>query len=128
MVQGQRVLVDGGVLDNLPVRALTERLEGPVVAVNLSTGGDGSRPRDPAAPPRPPRVPALGETLMRTMLIGSGGATADALSQGAFVVTPPTLGVGLLEFHQMDLMVEAGRRAARQLLDAVGPELRSPDA
>jgi hypothetical protein len=42
---------------------------------------------------------------------------------GAFVVTPPSLGVGLLEFHQMDRMVEAGRMAARSLLEATEGDL-----
>jgi hypothetical protein len=33
------------------------------------------------------------------------------------------MGVGLLEFHQMDRMVEAGRLAARSLLEATGADL-----
>jgi len=107
------------VLDNLPVDLLTERDEGPVVAVNIAMGGGGGgRARTGA-----PRVPALGETLLRTMMIGSGGAVAAARAQGAWVVTPPTLGVGLLEFHQLDRMVEAGRSAARALLEQVGDDL-----
>jgi predicted acylesterase/phospholipase RssA len=116
-----RLLIDGGVLDNLPVDLLTERDEGPVVAVNISmggSGGGGGRSRTGR-----PRVPALGETLLRTMMIGSGGAVAAARAQGAWVVTPPTLGVGLLEFHQLDRMVEAGRGAARALLEEAGGEL-----
>ena len=36
--------------------------------------------------------------------------------RGAVVITPATLGVGLLEFHQIDRMVLAGREAARALL------------
>jgi predicted acylesterase/phospholipase RssA len=116
-----RLLVDGGVLDNLPVDLLTERDEGPVVAVNIAMGGGGgggSRRRSGR-----PRVPALGETLLRTMMIGSGGAVSAAQAQGAWVVTPPTLGVGLLEFHQMDRMVAAGRAAARALLEETGGDL-----
>ena len=31
-------------------------------------------------------------------------------------MTPATLGVGLLEFHQIDRMVQAGREAGRALL------------
>ena len=53
-----RLLVDGGILDNLPVDLLTERDEGPVVAVNISmggSGGGGGRSRTGS-----PRVPALG--------------------------------------------------------------------
>ncbi len=41
MPDGERLLVDGGVLDNLPVDLLTERADGPVVAVNISMGGGG---------------------------------------------------------------------------------------
>jgi predicted acylesterase/phospholipase RssA len=118
-----RLLIDGGVLDNLPVDLLTERDEGPVVAVNISMGGPsggggGNRVRTGRR-----RVPALGETLLRTMMIGSGGAVASARAQGAWVLTPPTLGVGLLEFHQLDRMVQAGRSAARSLLEQSGDEL-----
>ena len=51
------------------------------------------------------------------MMIGSGGAVASARDAGAWVVTPATLGVGLLEFHQFDRMVQAGRVAARALLE-----------
>jgi NTE family protein len=114
-----RLLIDGGVLDNLPVDLLTERDEGPVVAVNISMGGSGGGGERPARSGRR-RVPALGETLLRTMMIGSGGAVAAARAQGAWVVTPPTLGVGLLEFHQLDRMVRAGRSAARTLLEQSG--------
>ncbi len=110
-----RLLTDGGVLDNLPVDLLLERDEGPVVAVNISMGG-GSGTRVAARAIRRPRVPALGETLLRTMMIGAGGAVDAAHRRGAVVVTPATLGVGLLEFHQIDRMVLAGREAARALL------------
>jgi len=108
-----RLLLDGGVLDNLPVDLLTERDEGPVLAVNISMGGaGGGRSRRPGRP----RVPALGDTLLRTMMIGSGGAVEVAHRQGAVVLTPDAMGVGLLEFHQFDRMVQAGREAARALL------------
>jgi predicted acylesterase/phospholipase RssA/CRP-like cAMP-binding protein len=114
-----RLLVDGGVLDNMPVSLLTERDEGPIVAVNIGMSGGGPRPGSG----RPLRIPALGETLMRTMMIGSGGATDQARAAGAYVVTPPSLGVGLLEFHQMDRMVQAGRMSARALLEEVDGDL-----
>ena len=81
-----RLLVDGGVLDNLPVDLLTERDEGPVVAVNIGAGG-GGLPRVGR-----PRVPPLGDTLMRTMMIGSGGAVAAAQAHGAWVVSPTRRG------------------------------------
>jgi len=115
-----RLLVDGCVLDNLPVGTLLEREVGPIVAVNI---GSDDRPRVPGAELR---VPGLGETLLRLMMIGGDGTAQRAREQGAFVITPPSLGVGMLEFHQLDRMVEAGRMAARALLDATGGDLYSP--
>jgi EmrB/QacA subfamily drug resistance transporter len=111
-----RLLVDGGVLDNLPVRLLTERDEGPIVAVNIAMGGGGGG----SARTGPPRMPSMGDTLLRVMMIGSGGAVQAARASGATVLTPPPLGVGTLEWHQMDLVVEAGRMAARELLEQTG--------
>ncbi len=113
-----RLLVDGGVLDNLPTDLLVERDEGPVVAVTIGSGGEGPRR------PGPPRVPGLGDTLMRTMMIGSGGAGDAARARGAWVVGPSSMGVGLLEFHQLDRMVRSGRAAARALLDQASGDLR----
>ncbi|MBI1378841.1 MAG: DHA2 family efflux MFS transporter permease subunit [Frankiales bacterium] len=123
---GEHLLLDGGILDNLPVRLLTERDEGPVVAVNIGMGAAPARRGDASAsgPPRPVRIPALGETLMRTLFIGSGGAAEAAREAGAVVVTPSSRGVGLLEFHQLDRMVESGRAAGRALLEQAGHLLR----
>lgn len=106
--------IDGGVLDNLPVGALAED-EGPVLAVNIGAGAGTSRRSGS------PRMPSLGETMMRAMLMGSAPAIAAARDQATITVTPDTRGIGLLEFHQIDRAVEAGRAAGRavvELLDA----------
>ena len=109
--------VDGGVLDNLPVSSLSRR-EGPIVAVSISFGGQG---RPPGAPAHtgPRRVPGLGDTVMRTMLMGSGDAAEAAYQQADLVLRPDCTGVGLLEWHQIDRMREAGREAARAALPAL---------
>ncbi|UNK71485.1 DHA2 family efflux MFS transporter permease subunit [Microbacterium sp. H1-D42] len=117
-----RLLVDGGVLDNLPVDSVTERSEGPVIAVNISMSGGGQQ-RVPGEAPRPVRIPPLGETMLRTLMIGGGGPV-EAQQLGAWVITPHSMGVGLLEFHQYDRMVEAGRAAARDLLEQTGGDLQ----
>jgi predicted acylesterase/phospholipase RssA len=112
-----RLHIDGCVLDNLPVGTLVERDEGPIIAVNI--GSAEGRP----SPGGPMRIPALGDTLLRVMMMGGQGTAQRAREQGAFVITPPSLGVGMLEFHQLDRMVEAGRMAARALLEATGGDL-----
>ena len=89
-----------------------------MIAVNVALGsGSGGHAADPL---RLPRIPTLGETLLRTMRIGSTRSEHVAHDSGAYVVTPAAMGVRLLEFHQLDRMVAAGRAVARQLLDQTG--------
>ena len=109
--------VDGGVLDNLPVSALSGD-EGPRIAVAVGFGGDGT-PVLPTQTAGSPRVPGIAETLMRTMMMGSGLAAATTLAQADVVIRPSTRGVGLLEFHQIDQAREAGRAAAREALPQI---------
>lgn len=109
--------VDGGVLDNLPVSALSGD-EGPRIAVAVGFGGD-TTPSSLAQTAGPPRVPGIAETLMRTMMMGSGLAAATTLGQADAVIRPGTRGVGLLEFHQIDQAREAGRAATREALPQI---------
>jgi predicted acylesterase/phospholipase RssA len=109
--------VDGGVLDNLPVSALAGT-EGPLVAVAVGFGGD-AMPASATEFAGPPRVPGIAETLIRTMMMGSGLAAATTLAQADVVIRPSTRGVGLLEFHQIDQAREAGRVAAREALPQI---------
>ena len=104
--------VDGGVLDNLPVHPLAAD-EGPVLAVTTAAGTEPSRRTGP------PRMPSLPETVLRSMLMGSAPAAQAARQQADVVVTPDTRGIGLLEFHQIDRAVEAGRAAGRAAVEAL---------
>src|SRR5581483_3924455 len=60
-----RLLVDGGVLDNLPVDAMAESTEGPIVAVDVA------RRLEPADAEAQRRLPSIVETLSRATLLGS---------------------------------------------------------
>jgi predicted acylesterase/phospholipase RssA len=114
-VYNDRLHVDGGVLNNLPISTLACP-EGPVIAVSigLGSGGPGSTRSD-----GPPKVPGIGDTLMRTMTIGSQRETDACLGLAEVVIRPDTRAVGLLEFHQIDAAREAGRAAAREALPQI---------
>ena len=112
-----RLHVDGAVLDNLPVAALAGQ-EGPVIAVSLRTAGHAD-PFATVEDARSPRVPNIVDTLMRTMTIGSGMASAAMLAQADVAIMPDTSDIGYLEFHQIDRAREAGRIAAREALPRI---------
>jgi NTE family protein len=109
--------VDGGVLNNLPVDALADH-EGPIIAVSIISRAE---PNPGSGKPgvRTPRVPGVVDTLMRTMTIGSGMASAAAMARADVVIQPDTSSVGFLEFHQIDRAREAGRIAARAALPQI---------
>ena len=127
-VRDGRVLIDGSLIDNLPVSAMAMLGEGPIVAVDVKATVErpaaiASSQSDAADPVRPryagggARPPALGETLTRVLLLGSSKTSDAARRHADLVINPRCDGVGLLEFHQLDRSREAGREAARAALE-----------
>ena len=106
-----RLLVDGGVLNNLPVDVMAERSEGPIVAVDV-TQRFRARAVDEHS------LTGLGETLTRALLLGSADIDRLARAHADLVIAPADDGVGMLEFHQLDRVRLAGRRAAVSALEA----------
>jgi predicted acylesterase/phospholipase RssA len=124
-IRGRRILVDGSLVDNLPVAEMAALGEGPIVAVDVKATVERSassdrrkRPHDVDGEPEL-RTPSLGETLARVLLIGSTNTSENARRHADWTITPRSDGVGLLEFHQLDQAREAGRTAAREALEDV---------
>ncbi len=109
---GDRLLVDGGVLNNLPVDVMAARAEGPIVAVDVTQQRFRARAADEHA------LTGLGETLTRALLLGSADVDRLARAHADLVIAPADEGVGMLEFHQLDRVRLAGRRAAIGALEA----------
>ena len=124
-----RLLVDGGVLDNLPVSTMARRGEGPVVAVDVT--GPGGRFKTAQRPrlntlTRPLRraltgsdvaIPRLGETIVRAVTVGSIDTVTTARTHADLVITPAVAGTGLLDWKALMQVRELGRAAARRALD-----------
>lgn len=122
-----RLLVDGGVLDNLPVETMAADAEGPVIAVDVSRA-TVSRPRRASPSFRRARVrrlisgqdvalPRLAETLLQTLAVGSNDTVTAARRHADVVITPAVEGVGLLDWNQLPRVRDAGRQAVRRLLE-----------
>lgn len=131
-----QLLVDGGVLDNLPVATMARKGEGPVIAVDV-TGRMGpfkrAERRGMAHVGRPLRraltgdesdIPHLGETIVRTVMVGSIDTVAAARLHADLVITPQVEGIGLMDWKTLPRVAELGRQAARAALEA-HPDLAS---
>jgi len=124
-LRAERVLIDGSLLDNLPLAPMTHTGEGPVVAVDIKGGEE--HPRQNAANideraresgwKRGARVPSLPGTISRIALLSSSNTTESARLHADFKIEVRVSGVGLLEFHQIDEARAAGRQAASQALE-----------
>jgi len=128
-----RLLVDGGVLNNLPVEQMAATGEGPVIAVDVTARFE------PGAPPRRGRpraqrlaarareavvgsaepLPALRETLIRSVVLGSTDTGAAAQAHADALVAPQVGDFGMTDFNRLDELVAAGRDAASARLDAI---------
>ena len=127
-----RLLVDGGVLNNLPVDVMAAAGEGPVIAVDVTTRyrpptADGHRRRASAGANgiwdnHTPR-PSVLETISRSLVLGSVDTEQAAREHADVVIQPVEPDVGMLEWHQLDRVRERGRQAAREVLASTGGAL-----
>lgn len=125
MPVGSQLLIDGGALDNMPIQLLTERDEGPVIAVNAMPDDHDYGRRWGLRADGTPTDPTLVDTLLRIVELNAD-EDIRTVAAGAYILTPSSMGIGTLDFHHFDRLVESGRLAARQLLDATGGDLHSP--
>ena len=112
------LLVDGSLLDNLPIEPMSASGEGPILAVDVKAGrehrADAGAHEDRR---RAERVPLLPETMARIALLSSANTDESARSHADLTIPVRVDGVGLLEFHQIDVARAAGRSAALAALE-----------
>ena len=109
-----RLLVDGGLIRNLPVGVMADMNEGPVVAIDV-----GGRFEPEVEDDGLPELPGVGETLMRSVLLGSAAMNESVIARADLVIEPEVSGIKMLAFQEIDRAIEVGRRAAEENLDAI---------
>jgi predicted acylesterase/phospholipase RssA/CRP-like cAMP-binding protein len=117
------LLVDGGVLNNMPVDVMRERGAGIVILVDVS-GEDclvcevetfpspWSLLRDQLLGRSRVAVPGILEVLVRSSLLASTGHANTARGLADYRITPSLAGIGMMEFEALDQAAEAGYRDA----------------
>ena len=132
---GGRLLVDGGVMDNLPVETMASRAEGPIIAVDVSQRLGIPRPATRPGLERLARrarhlltgherpVPRLRETIHWTIALGSRDTVSAGMRHADLVIAPHVEGIGILDWKELPRTLEMGRRAAREALEAARDQI-----
>jgi len=104
------LLVDGGVMENVPARVVRELGSARVLAVDVGYH------RGPYGPVR-----NLVDLLERTLdLAGASQVECELDEYADVIIRPDTSGVGIWDFDRIPRLIEAGEQAAAELL----PEIR----
>jgi NTE family protein len=126
------LLVDGSVLNTVPADVMRGFQRGPVVAVDVTARVDvaaGTAFRDtPSAwqlvrsrlDPFAPRLhaPTLYKILLRTTMLSSAHSVERLRNSVDLYIRPPVDGFDLLDWKEMDRIVELGYRAGREAVRA----------
>jgi predicted acylesterase/phospholipase RssA/CRP-like cAMP-binding protein len=130
------LLVDGAILDNVPVEAMRRRLgarlerrrgNGTVIAIDVDVAepmtvgvdtqrlGAGDKLR--AALRKEPSLPSIAQILYRAGHIGSMVQRGRMLSQADFCLEPPVSEFSLMAYKRAEAIVAAGYAHAQQRLE-----------
>ncbi|HEX2759643.1 MAG TPA: patatin-like phospholipase family protein, partial [Rhizomicrobium sp.] len=121
------LLVDGGVMNNLPVDVMREQAisAGPIIACDITGEIDlqatddryGERPWWWLLGQRMRGHPSIVSILMRSGTVGSEAQRRIVREQCDYLIEPPLPSIGLGDWKKFDQAIEEGYNAARQCLD-----------
>jgi NTE family protein len=127
----QHLLVDGGVMNNLPVDIMAERKSGPIIAsdvtgeIDLKAEDDryGERPWWWLIAQRMNGTPSIVSILMRSGTVGSDVQRKLAREHADYMFEPPLTGVGLRDWRAFDRCVAEGYEHALRMIELHGVPL-----
>ncbi|MEZ5467102.1 MAG: patatin-like phospholipase family protein [Lysobacterales bacterium] len=122
-----RVLVDGGVIDNLPVETMRKRNAGPIIGIDIA--GEHalvSELDETDLPPLwqmltrrwrgGPRRPGILRILLRAGMVNSAGAAAQNAAISDLMLKPPVDSIDLLAWDRFADAIESGYAYTRDRL------------
>jgi NTE family protein len=124
VIEGDEVLVDGGVMNNFPVDVMRDFRRGPVIGVdvvtkaapmltaaNLGDGTVGWWIRSGF------RRPGIVSVLMRAGTVSSDAQTNVYRHRVDLLLDPPIESIDLMDWHAFDRAIEAGYRSTMEALE-----------
>ena len=132
LLRNNRVLVDGGVLDNFPIDIMRKHFSGRTLAIDVSkneplkvdprwelmcpSGVEVLRAKlNPFGPS--PGLPGILQVLFRTTTLASDRLSQQNREQAGFLLIPPVERFGLTDFDDFDEIVEIGYRYTISVLE-----------
>jgi predicted acylesterase/phospholipase RssA/CRP-like cAMP-binding protein len=132
VVERGDLLVDGGVIDNLPWRAAAELNDGPIIAVDATADddaatrvGDGDLPSswqvlsswlNPFG--RPLAAPSALQIVMRAASVSAIASREAAAGEVDLLLRPPVGRFGMLDFRAVRELAKLGRNHALEMFAA----------
>ncbi|MGU3539155.1 patatin-like phospholipase family protein [Methylobacterium sp. A54F] len=120
------ILVDGGMMNNLPADVMAALDRGPVLAVDV--GGDLAFQAMPMRSWRgrlvrrwlgaPEAMPGIAPLLLRAATVSGAAQTAMAVASAAAILRPPLAGIDLRAWSSFETIAGLGHAAAREALAA----------
>lgn len=124
-----RVLVDGGVLDNLPVAEMRRRLGGQIIAVDVGGNYRIETDLEEASLPswwrqillqwRQRRYPSIAQLMWRAVMVNSEATSARQRRQSSLLLKPDLSGIDLFDWQQFDHIIHLGHEHASQHMAAI---------
>jgi predicted acylesterase/phospholipase RssA len=130
VLDGNNLLIDGGVLDNLPSGIMKTLCGGKVIAVNVSPSRDKDFTIDDTFKgiPSPSRIlwsrlnplkesinfPNIIDVMIRTTMLSSVHKANWVQAEADLYLRPPVDHFGLIEYEAIDEIVQAGYEHAQE--------------
>lgn len=125
------VHVDGGVIDNFPVRAMRRLGRGMTIGVDIDTGGALAAGADVMEPwsawqffrrliwrrNETLPIPSIVAILLRSALVASTARAAQDRAAADLLIVPPMNHIDLLDWTSFDAAIELGYRTTMETLD-----------
>ncbi|MCB4802766.1 patatin-like phospholipase family protein [Methylorubrum populi] len=119
------ILVDGGMMNNLPADVMADLDRGPVLAVDVgSDSAFQAMPRRGMGARAVRRIlgisdqlPGIAHLLLRSATVSSGAQTIAAVTRAAILLKPALAGVDLRAWSSFETTAELGYRCAREALE-----------
>jgi predicted acylesterase/phospholipase RssA/CRP-like cAMP-binding protein len=123
------LLVDGAILDNVPIDAMRAMCQGTVIAIDVSPAEDLAI--DPEVRLSAPgwltllrmrratngrKFPSIVDVLLRVSTVSSAMTTAAMIKRASLYLRPPTGSFTVVDWKRVDEMIDAGYEYARPAL------------